>query len=460
MKTIQKLSAVVLTGSMLLSAMPVPAAWAATEDDTTEPMTATITLNGDSASADGENVSISGTTITISASGSYQFSGELTDGQICVNVPDETADPGTVKLYLSGASITGKSAAALYIVNAENTSVNLAAGTENYLSDDPEATAVYDATLSETTAVIYAKDDITFKGEGSLRVDAAQNYGLHCNNDVKINGGNIKFKTTGTVNGDAIRGKNSVEIKDGVIDINAEGDGIKSTKGTVTILGGTIEVKSGKDAIQGETALDISGGSVKANGDRGLRLTTGSINITGGSVLATATDYQANDATSGSAITATQPVVMFDLTAEQLKDQAITLKKTDGTEVFSMTPDKKFSYILISDPALALSTAYQLTIGSSTVTAGGSSSFVLSEEVTEFSDAALKTSISIDVDLNGSEELADVVFLARMIAEDSSLSSVVTADMAIAADINKDSYVNALDLMIALRYLSGQTTSL
>ena len=152
---LQKSVAMLLSGGILCASFLLPAAAA---DDNTDPpaetMTAVITLNGDSASAEGENVTIDGCTITITASGSYELSGTLNDGQVIVNVPDEKADPDTVKLFFNGVTMTGVTDAPLLIENAENTSLNLVAGTENFLYDGK--------TYTDTTAVVYAKDDITF----------------------------------------------------------------------------------------------------------------------------------------------------------------------------------------------------------------------------------------------------------------------------------------------------------
>ena len=136
MKQIRNMSAMILSAGVLLSAMPILPVYAeeaaAPVEETVE-MTATVKLNDTAATAEGKNITIDGTKITISASGAYEFSGKLSDGQIIVNVADTTADAETVKLYFNGVNITGKTAAAVYVVNAKNTSINLMDGTENFL---------------------------------------------------------------------------------------------------------------------------------------------------------------------------------------------------------------------------------------------------------------------------------------------------------------------------------------
>ena len=129
---------------------------------TENPVTAKtlIHLNGDSATVEGDYAEVNGGVITISHSGEFWVDGTLADGQINVNIADEVADAETVKIFLNGANITSKSAPAILITNAENTSVNIVDGTENTISDGD--TAYAGDWLG--AAVIEAKDDITFKG--------------------------------------------------------------------------------------------------------------------------------------------------------------------------------------------------------------------------------------------------------------------------------------------------------
>ena len=95
--------------------------------------TVVITLNGTSAtSSSTTGVSISGSTVTITAAGTYQLSGTLSNGQIVVN----TADSGVVAVVLSGASIASSTGAAVSVTSADTVTVTLAAGTTNNLSDD------------------------------------------------------------------------------------------------------------------------------------------------------------------------------------------------------------------------------------------------------------------------------------------------------------------------------------
>ena len=340
-----------------------------------------IHLNGDSVTVDGDYAEVNGTIVTITHSGTFYIDGTLNDGQINVNIPDETADPETVKIFLNGVNITGKSAPAILVTNAENTSINLVDGTENFISD---GTVAYSGD-SLGCAVIEAKDDLTIKGNtGILNITANTQDGIVCNNDIKINGGMVNINTlNATDKTDALKGKKSVTVKDGTLNIEAEGDGLKSSKGNVSVQGGLLNIKAGNDAIQAETTIDISGGTVIAGGDRGLTSVTGT-NITGGTVIATATDNQTDSALMSGT---TQGTMLLNCIASGETDGC--WKKANNLTVGNVKAykwQKKYAYVLISDSSITADGSYKLTNNSTntTVTHDGSEDFRMSGTVTIF----------------------------------------------------------------------------
>lgn len=343
-----------------------------------------IHLNNDSITVDGDYAEVNGTTVTITHSGTFYVDGTLNDGQINVNIADETADPETVKIFLNGVNITGKSAPAILITNAENTSINLVDGTENVISDGDTAYAGDNL----GSAVIEAKDDITIKGEtagtGILNVTANTQDGIVCNNDIKINGGIITVTTlNATDKTDAIKGKKSVTMKDGTLNIDAEGDGLKSSKGSVSVTGGLLNIKAGNDAVQAETTIDISGGAVIAGGDRGLTGGTG-VNITGGTVVATATDNQTDTALMSGT---TQGTMLLNCIASSETDGC--WKKANNITAGNIKAykwQKKYAYVLLSDASITADGSYKLANNSTsaTVTHDGSEDFKMTGTVTAF----------------------------------------------------------------------------
>ena len=319
---------------------------------------ANIKLNGNSITSDSEFAKAQGSVLTITHSGTYNISGKLDDGQIIVNIPDETADPGTVKLVFGGVQITGKNAPAILVQNADKTSLTVADGTENTITDGETA---YSGDYLDT-AVIEAKDDFTIKGgdtgTGKLTVTANTQTAIVCNNDLKFTGGDITIETlNATDKNDAIKGKTSVTVKGGKLTINAEGDGLKSSKGSVLIEGGEVNIKSGKDAIQAETELTIGGGKVVACGDKGLTC-PGAIGIYSCELLATATDNQCETLVATDA-----PTLILNYTKEWAKNNPITLVDGSGNTVFEANNLKKFKYAIVASDKMDIETQYKLYTG-------------------------------------------------------------------------------------------------
>ena len=322
-----------------------------------EEVNTSIHLKDGGITVDGQYATAQGSKVTISHSGSFTIDGTLSDGQIYVEVPDAEADKGTVKLIFNGVNITGKSAPAIFIKNADKTSLTIADGTQNIISD---GTAAY-AGDNEKDAVIEAKDDFTIKGgdagTGTLTITANIQPAIECNNDVKFTGGIVNIETLNeTEPNDAVKGKSSVTVKGGKITINAEGDGIKSSKGNVDISGGEVVIKCGKDAIQAETAINISGGDISAFGDKGLT-SAGTISISGGNLLATATDCQCENLTSTE-----QNTLMLDFTKEWSKNNPVAITDSSNNELFDKNTSKKFRYAIVSSPEIG-SADYKVFVG-------------------------------------------------------------------------------------------------
>ncbi|MCQ2470001.1 MAG: carbohydrate-binding domain-containing protein [Ruminococcus sp.] len=387
----------------LLDMVKLPESYAPTSCSTTTVSTAAITtttsaatttksepqadityihLKNSSVTVEGKNASAEGSVVTISHSGTYMIDGTLDDGQIIVNIPDETADAETVKLFLNSVNITGKSAPAILVSNAENTSINIVDGSENTISDGDKAYSGNNAGL----AVIEAKDDITIKGgdlgNGVLTINANIQNAVSCNNDIKINGGVINVNALNEEEKtDGISAKKSITIKSGTLKVKAEGDGIKSSKEDIEISGGTVSVKAGNDAVQASTAITISDGNVTAGGDRGFRLDeNGKLSITGGDVFATATDYQVNGNEKIDMNGTTQKTWLFSMAEEQTKDTTITYGETQ-----TLKPVKKYSYALISSHKLDLTSISTIKLGEKTaVHDENETSFVKSGTICEF----------------------------------------------------------------------------
>lgn len=218
-----------------------------------------ITLAGDAIALDGGGATVAGSVVTIGAAGTYRISGSLDDGQIVV----DTTDADAVVLLLSGADITSRTSAPIYVRNAEKTVITLADGTVNAVTDG--SSYVFDDPASdEPNAAIFSKDDLTINGNGSLTVTANYNNGIASKDDLKITAGNIAVNAVN----DGIKGRDSIAVLDGTIMVNAGADGLQANndedaeKGYIVIQGGTLDITSALDGVQAQTRLLVSGGDI------------------------------------------------------------------------------------------------------------------------------------------------------------------------------------------------------
>lgn len=374
-----------------------------------------ITVEGDTKGV----TAVSGKAVTISASGNYTVDGSITDGQILVNIPDTTADSDAVSLYLQDVTMTSSNGAPC-ILGQSAKKLKLTCSGENTLTDTAaEANA-------DTSGVIYGDCDITVtkNSTGTLNITSSMNTAIRSKDDIKLNGGAVVINTDvdDTSDADAIRANNTLEVDGASVSITSSADGLKSSKEDVSILSGKVSIKVGNDAVQAATALNISGGTVIASGDRGFTLDeNGTLAITGGDVLATATDYAFGMDSSGAAVTVdtsgcTQGVVQLDYAAEWKKSNAVTLKKGSDT-VFEMTPNKKYTYVLASGAKLSGTDSYTLYTGGTQMTHSGSDNgtFAMTGTLTKFTDVK---------ELTGGSEFPD---------DDSVVTALVYSDSSVTA---------------------------
>ncbi len=219
-----------------------------------------IECTGDSATSSAtEGVTMEGQQITITKGGSYVLQGVLNNGQVIVNLHDETEK---VHLICNNITITSSSAA-LWVQQADKVILTLADGTENTFTDGNDY-ASEDENADVPNACIYSKDDLTINGGGILVVNGNCNNGIHTTDDLRI----VSGKITVDSENHGLRGSGSVVMKDGEIRIDAKGDGIKSTKtdtagkGFVDIEGGNVTISAQQDGIDAAVALVINGGTL------------------------------------------------------------------------------------------------------------------------------------------------------------------------------------------------------
>lgn len=252
-----------------------------------------ISLNTTSIACTSKNVTISGTTATITAQGSYEISGTLTDGQIIVD-----AD-GLVRLIMKNANITNSTTSPIFIDQADKAIIILPEGSKNTIADG----ANYNITADSLNAAIFSKDYLAISGKGELIVNGNYNSGISCKDELIIQSGNLEVTAVGT----GIKGKDYLKIYDGNIVVTSGGDALKSDNDSVTndlgyvdIEGGTFALTTANDGISATNRVSISGGTFNIVSGGGSAITPGvestkgikakAITISGGTYVINSSD--------------------------------------------------------------------------------------------------------------------------------------------------------------------------
>ena len=224
-----------------------------------------ITLTGDSAEISGNGAYVNGQEVVITEAGRYVVSGSLSDGKITVDAHNSSK----VWILLDGVDINCSDDACIRVDQAEKVFLTLAENSVNTLTS---GSTYSDTALQDgTDGAIFAHDDLTINGNGSLSVTAEYRHGIAANDDLVITGGTITIKAAA----DAIHANDSVCIKEAQITVDAGDDGIvtanEEENGYMYIESGTIDITSVGDGIHTTGDITIAGGSITiAAGDDGI----------------------------------------------------------------------------------------------------------------------------------------------------------------------------------------------
>lgn len=221
---------------------------------------AVITLHGSTASCPSNAVRIDGTTVTITDEGTYILTGTLDDGQIIVNADKNDK----LHLVLRDAAVHSSTSAALYVLQCDKAVVTLEG--DNALSSGESFAAIDENNID---GAVYAKEDLTFNGTGSLAVTAPAGHGIVCKDDLVFTGGSYTVASAGhgldandsiRISGaefsvqtgqDGFHAENNddaslgfVYVESGSFIVEAEGDGL-SAGADLTLLGGSYRITAG-----------------------------------------------------------------------------------------------------------------------------------------------------------------------------------------------------------------------
>jgi hypothetical protein len=169
-----------------------------------------------------------------------------------------------MELVLNGVYLSNTENSPIYVEAADKVKITVPAGAVTILNDAANYTFI-NTTDSVPKACIYAEDDLTLKGEGTLYVNGNYNNGIHTNNDLNVNDELTLY--VNAVN-HALKGKGSVEIAGGTFNLRTtSGDGIQSdneekiAKGFITVNGGTFHIDAGSDAVNAYRSIQVNAGT-------------------------------------------------------------------------------------------------------------------------------------------------------------------------------------------------------
>ena len=265
-----------------LAAGLLPASACAASDYTTANATL-VTLTDSSTTAKGKytGYEIDGTDVSITAAGTYVFSGDCDNGSITVK-----KGVTGVTIVLNGLTLTNDDSAAITLNKTAEASLVAAAGTTNTVADTEGS--------SDENAAVKVKSgaSLSISGTGTLTVDGNAKNGIKGAADAVITVAEVKLNINAA--DDGLSCDDELNITGGTLSITAGGDAVKASPdtgenpdttslGNVTISGGTLTLNATEDGVQADGDLTISGGTfhVKTNGGHTTTLTDDSASCKG-----------------------------------------------------------------------------------------------------------------------------------------------------------------------------------
>ena len=303
MYTKKKLLAALLASALAAGMLPASACAASSSYTTSNATLIRFTDAAAKASGKYTGYEIDGTDVSITAAGTYVFSGDCDNGSITVK-----KGVTGVTIVLNGLTLTNDDSAAITLNKTAEASLIAAAGTTNTVADT-------EGSNDENAAVkVKSGAALAISGTGTLTVDGNAKNGIKGAADAVITVAEVKLNIN-AVN-DGLSCDDELNITGGTLSITAGGDAVKASPdtgdtenpdttslGNVTISGGTLTLNATEDGVQADGDLTISGGTfhVKTNGGHTTALTDdsasckgfkagGALTVTGGTLTVDSAD--------------------------------------------------------------------------------------------------------------------------------------------------------------------------
>lgn len=226
------------------------------KDVTSEEPNATITLSGNTGSISDTTRGSSGETVTITSKGIYRITGSSQNVTITVNDEKES---GNIYLILDNVTMENSQQPCI-LVEAADKVILQCVGT-NALK--------YTSSENKYDGAIYAKDDLTVNGSGTLSIDSTL-HGIVCKKDLKLTGAALSIEADSI----GIQSLKTVRVDSARMEINAGHDGIQiageseetfyyQASGDVKATAGYDAVDVGTESATGSCEVLLAGGTLE-----------------------------------------------------------------------------------------------------------------------------------------------------------------------------------------------------
>lgn len=237
-----------------------------------------ISLSDGGCTVDGAGAVADGSTVTITAGGTYVLTGQISAGQVVVN-----ADGEKVQLVLDGVSVTSTDSAAILVRAAKKVWLTLSDGTQNKIATSGSFAEDDEYSID---GAVWCKSDLTINGTGALKVSSAEGHGIVCKDELALVSGDVEVEAARH----AVQAQDAACVVAGAWSLTAGTDGIHcgddddAEKGSVLIVGGAVSIDAASDGVDAANVLEVDGGELTVSaGDDGLH-SERALQVDGGTV--------------------------------------------------------------------------------------------------------------------------------------------------------------------------------
>ncbi|MBE8724418.1 carbohydrate-binding domain-containing protein [Flavobacterium hungaricum] len=306
--------------------------------------TVKITFNGTTATVEngvtGVTVTTSGADVTVTSTAAeiaYEITGSTTDGMLKIYSDKK------YKLTLNGVSIR----------NSDGPAINIQSGKRAFIvlngTNTLEDGVTYTTSTEDQKGTFFSEGQLIFSGTGILNITGNNKHAIAADDYVRVQSGTITITKAAS---DGIHTNDGVYIDGGTLNINASSDGIEAEEGPIVINAGTITITAADDGITAsydtDTTIDpyvvINGGTISitttGTGGEGIE-SKSTLTINGGTINIKAVDDGIN---AGKAIYINDGTITSYSTTNDGIDSNGTLTVTGG-KIFAIgakSPEEGF----------------------------------------------------------------------------------------------------------------------